>query len=282
MVVGAHVSTAGDVVANVARMVDAHGGATAVQIFTHGPQSDRANLGAPERAALATYVATSGVALYIHSSYLTNPWPSNEGGVRAMRDRVWTQMTAARECGARGLVVHLPKNTAGVIAAGLAPLLEGIRRMAPVILILEMKAVTAHPTKSYETWAKLAALAAALEAVGFTNREVRFCVDTAHIAAGRAAIRSAADATAWLVGVDPAWMELLHLNGNEYDGAVRAGDKHTVPGGAADTIWRGVEWADSGCRVFVEWFRANGLQAVLEMKDGHAGPELDALVARLG
>ena len=265
---GTHVSAADDVVGNLSKMVAMFEGATTAQIFTHGPRNTHAIIGHGKFAALKEYIDESKLHLYVHSTYVTNPWTRG-----ARQQFIWNhtkdQLETAAAIGARGLVVHLPLATPETIVAGLLPHMPEIIRCAPTRFILEMKAVKSNLTKSYETWEKIHRLIELLRANGITSDNVQICIDTAHIYAGKAAIRTAEEARAWLADVDPSWIALIHLNGNEYDAQKRAGDKHAVPHSGDDKIWSGVEWEDSGCRVFVEWCQQHRVDFVLEIKDKH-------------
>jgi endonuclease IV len=278
---GIHVAKGADVAESLAAAAAKYSLAAA-QIFTHGPQSIarvKYGPGQVREAAVASHLR-----LYVHSTYLTTVWRTDEDGHPNKRDmdHALDQFKAADEIGALGVVIHIPKLEVGAVAHGVAALLEERKKHAKeqiglgqhahqalgfpkAKIILEMKALACHKTQSYETPKKIMDLVAEMVSLGITPADVGICIDTAHIAAGRARIRTYAEAVAYLAAIDPQWIALIHLNGNEYDGNVRAGDKHCLALSEADKVWPSMEYADSGCRAFVEFATANNVDYILEL-----------------
>jgi endonuclease IV len=246
------------------------------QIFTHGPYSTRCNVRGPKMRLVSEAAAANCTRLWIHSSYLTF--------LNKDLPHFHDQLEAGVTMRAQGLVVHLPRSTAPEIADMVAQSAQEIKTAAKAgcRLILEMKALKQHPTMSFESPQKLAVLVRELEVRGFTPRDVGLCIDTAHINAGRAQITSYEEAVEWLREVPAEWVALFHINGNQYDARVRAGDKHALPHDGTDTIWRGVEWARSGCRAFIEWAQAHRVDWILEIKDPHTPEDVEAFMEWAG
>jgi endonuclease IV len=266
---GIHVAKGADVAESLAAAAAKYSLAAA-QIFTHGPQSIarvKYDPGQVREAAVAAHLR-----LYVHSTYLTTVWRTDGDGHPNKRDmdHALDQFAAADEIGALGVVIHIPKLEVGAVAHGVSVLVEE-RKRNPAHhahsskIILEMKALACHKTQSYETPKKIMDLVAEMASLGITPADVGICIDTAHIAAGRARIRTYAEAVAYLAAIDPRWIALIHLNGNEYDGNVRAGDKHCLALSEADKVWPSIEYADSGCRAFVEFAHANNIDYILEL-----------------
>lgn len=219
------------------------------QFFTHGPKSLTQNKYDAEAIAK---IVKSGVRVYVHSAYVTS-W-QKEG-------TVFMQLEACDEIGAAGLVLHIPK----VLPDAAAEMVRKMLGRYKTPLLLEMRAMRPS-ADSYESPEKIIALIRALEKLGIKNTQARICIDTAHIYAGRMEIKTQAEATKYLDALKDVWgwIGLLHLNGNEVNCYTKAADKHCAPVGKTDYVWDGVEYEDSGCRVFVERFVSSGIDIILE------------------
>ena len=241
---------------------------SAAQIFTHGPQSmSKVKYDANE---VRETIAQTGLRVYVHSTYMTTVWR----GMDYDMAHTIAQFEAADDIGALGVVVHLPKMEPDKIAFGVNELAKVRRdRGLKAKIILEMKALAPHKTQSYETPKKIMNLVTEMSAYGISPEEVGICIDTAHIAAGKAQIRTYEMAKNYLANVDRQWITLIHLNGNEYDGNVRAGDKHCLALSNADKVWNSIEYKDSGCHAFVEYAQENSIDFIMEL---HNDKETDA------
>jgi endonuclease IV len=244
-----------------------------IQIFSHGPRtSTKVSSDYKEvRAALGDK------RLYIHSSYTTNPWGD-------WKKHAWLtldQFKSSMELGGRGVVIHLPKDGADFIAERTREIADALSEKKLTIsnggtinkIILEMRAVKQDPLTSYESPEKLLALVNRLQAKGLGPHQVGLCIDTAHIYAGQAQIRTAIEADVYLRKLEPLrnWIALMHINGNEYDSNIRAGDKHALPLSKKDKVWSGLKYEESGCRTFIEWCWKAGVDFILEIGDDPVG-----------
>ena len=211
-----------------------------VQIFTNNPKTGQL-LDMDTKAVQAT-----GIRIYIHSSYvctLLNKMP------------VW-QLSVADKLGAAGVVFHLPAESADVIAMRVDLL------HAKTKILLEMRAMRPGPY-SFETPDKIIGLATALAQRSIKPERCGIVIDTAHIFAGGTPIRTASEASAFLAALDPIkdYIALLHLNGNQETGFR---DRHCAPLDVVDKIWGGIEWQESGCRVFCEYFLSHKKDIIME------------------
>ena len=215
--------------------------------------------------------------LYVHSTYLTNPW----GDVKKNRSLAHTidQFRIARDIGARGVVLHIPKIDAKDVVAGMrslvnALLINNIELNDNFRIILEMKAVKSHNTKSYESPDKINNLIDELKEAKLTTAEIGICIDTAHIYAGKAKIKTYHDTKKYIKKLNNDWIYLLHLNGNEYDSKKRAGDKHAIPLSKEDKIWGNSTYKNSGCRAFLEYAQKLDIDVILEAKAHHTNEQI--------
>ena len=241
-------------------------GSRCAQIFTHGPKGKAMNRFNTEELRELCHEHR----IYVHSTYFTT-WKD----LAHMQE----QFSLAASLGAQGVVLHLGKISPEAHIEVLAKL-----RIAPVRLdnakcahlakqrtcriILEMRAL--KPDRwTYQTPAEINELCEALQLAGFTSDRVIICLDTAHIAAARIALRTRKDADLYMAALKyPEYIGLLHLNGNTYNPAERAGDHHCVPMSAEDWVWSlggaPIAVADSGAAALTEWFTSRGRDVILE------------------
>jgi len=240
-------------------------GSRCCQIFTHGPQGramTRFNTEDLRELCNEHHV-------YVHSTYFTT-W--KDVALPHMQE----QFTCAAGIAAQGVVLHLVKQTPEEHIAVLnrlripeVRLADGTRRNC--LVILEMQAFKPDEW-TYQSASEVNALCRALAAAGWGPERAVICLDTAHIDAGRIVLRTAADAQRYIDALElPDYIGLLHLNGNAYNSAERAKDKHCVPHSADDWIWHKsrtagdqVALAESGTRVLVDWFTRRGRDVILE------------------
>ena len=242
-------------------------GHPSLQIFTHGPRSRRRN--AIDVKKLHEIGTT--VPLYVHEPYtLKAMWSdSDRDKQRASMVAMVDVFKAAAEIAASGVVIHFPSKTATEIIAVLSTLAAALERARiNVPIIMETPNYNPHPTMTFETPQKMNNFRAALVAAGLGDR-VGLCVDTAHIYISMVKITRAADAKKYLDDLDTSWLQLVHLNGNEYKQGTRFGDKHAVPFSVNDQVWGAnnhISYRRSGCKVFIDRARALGVPVVLELK----------------
>jgi endonuclease IV len=232
--------------ANIKHYIDTYG-VNSVQFFTHGPRNSRPS----ELDVPAIRRVCEMIAVYIHTSYLST---------LTNTEHIIDQANVAKSVNARGIVVHLPKKPVEFVVEHV----EVLARLSTVQIILEMTAIKAHPTDSYESPEKINRLIA-----GMIDRKIRnvgICIDTAHIYASGADINSYDSATKYLNALAyPDWISLIHLNGNMYDASKRAGDKHTIPLHESDFVWRGQTYITSGCRAFIEFANKWRIDYIIEI-----------------
>lgn len=241
-----------------------------VQIFTHGPRNSK-EVSIDHKKLID---AVDGINLYIHSSYPTNPWNDK----LCVMEHTIDQFRVSSVLGAVGVVLHIPKLGPDEVAETVKKINdilcdEGINNQK---IILEMKAVSQHDTMSYESPEKINRLIDRLVSLDIDYTSVGICIDTAHIYAGKANIRSYDDAVSYLEKiVDSRWICLFHINGNVYDSTKRAGDKHAVPFYEDDKIWYNVPYDISGCRAFIEYSKQNSIDFILEVKQQHTDAQIE-------
>lgn len=234
-----------------------------VQCFTHGPQSVK-----PVKIDVQSFkarLAHHKVRLWIHGSYICVPWKSP-----FLLFHTLANFRAAHALGAGCVVVHMPFREVKYIVDGIAPLIKKIReeKMTATSLMLETSAVKQDPNNSYESPDKLNTLTAALIDAGFDDC-VRICIDTAHIFAGKAAIREQKDAIAFCDALDKRLIGMIHLNGNSIDPDKGRGDRHEIPLTPPDLIWGGQTYESSGCKPFIDMGLALDIPLILEVNTTH-------------
>jgi endonuclease IV len=234
----------------------------AVQIFSHGPQTWGANKFDPELRSVADDL---GINLHVHGSYMCNPWNDKPNVLEHTVDN----FRVAHKYGAKCVVLHMPKTTVDKIVSGLAPLVEQIKKekLSPYIM-LEMKSLKYHPTESMESPEKINQLTELIFQHKFENY-IRICIDTAHIDAGQAQIKTYKQGKKYIGDLDRRLIGLIHLNGNGYDSTKRAGDKHEVPLSASDKIWGDMDYIRTGCKVFIDFAMISGIDVIMEVHDCH-------------
>lgn len=224
--------------------------ARCAQIFTHGPRTWAKT--AYDEVELKKICDTYNI--YTHQTYVTS-WKPEPRNIQHMQD----QFTAADDVGAQGVVLHLAK---------ISPEdhIKVLKQLRPggAMIILEMRALKLDQY-SYQSAAEINQLCKALKAAGYTSNQVIICLDTAHLSAGGIKLTTKADARAYIDSLKyPSYIGLLHLNGNEYDPSVRAGDKHCTPLGKEDFVFRDVTLANSGCLELARWFIGRDRDVILE------------------
>lgn len=248
-----------------------------VQIFSHGPR------GTAKRkcnyAEVKKTIKKFNISLYIHSTYLTNPWNNN----KFTMDHTLDQFRSSEAMGGIGVILHMPLVTADEISK---KTLEIYRKLVELniqqMIILEMKSSKPDPTKSYESPEKINRLIDSLANHGLNKDVVGICIDTAHIYAGKADIKSYDAASVYLNNIiNKDWICLIHLNGNEYNNNERAGDKHAIPLDDKDCIWGRLDYDKSGCRAFVEFANLHDLDYIVEEKSHHTEKQIKDFLKKI-
>lgn len=263
MSIGNHVDKAKNYVAALRAAVDtaAKNGCqmAAAQIFVTNPRSGKSTVSDVEAAEIKKYLAETGLSLYVHSSYLTNPWGEKPGLGKHLAK---VELTLADAVGAKGLVVHLPRKPAAVIVESIGDLLDGNSG----IIYLEINSYVASET-TYETPEKINVL---LEAIReklppALHSRIGVTVDTAHLWAAGVDISTRHGAIEWcgrfdlIADVHPV---LVHLNDQIHqcgDGR----DEHAPL--TYGTIWSETKM-EGGLGVILEWAVEHNYDCILERK----------------
>jgi endonuclease IV len=211
------------------------------QIFTHGPKSLKLNNINVEK------ITGMVENLYVHSSYLFS-FDNNE--------HAQEQFDFANKIGARGVVLHLKKEPPSYFANSLSKL-----NLGDCAAILEMKAIKHSSKYGYQQPEEINMLC---EEMLKLNKKVWICLDTAHINAGRINLKTREDVKSYISKLKyPDMIRLLHLNGNQYDPMVKAGDKHIIPGLEGDFVFKDGD----GDAEMAKWFLSRNCDVVVECKD---------------
>mgnify|MGYP001001594340 CR=1 FL=1 len=261
MNIGIHASKNNNTLSNSINMYIKMG-LISVQYFTHGPRGyNSINMDYSSIKRLK-------INKYVHSSYISSMCNTKT----KIRNHIIDQFVSSNNTGSKGVVLHMPKKINKEIADSVLEIYNTLneKKISNQLIILEMTAVKPDKTKSYESPDKINNLILELKSRGLTHKSVGICIDTAHIYAGKAKIRTYKDSMLYLKSLDyPEWICLIHLNGNEYDSKIRAGDKHALPLDSKDKIWNNISYKRSGCRGFVEWAVSRNIDIILEIKSHH-------------
>lgn len=246
----------------------------AVQIFTHGPQNSLVGKFDPHLRKVAEDL---GIQIHVHGSYMCNPW---DGKTRTLAHTV-DNFRMAHRYGAHCVVLHMPKVPVDDIVRGLEPLVVQLKKegLSPFVM-LEMKSLKNHPLHSMESPAKLNQLTNLLHIAGLHDH-VRICIDTAHIDAGQATIKTYSQGKKYVRDLDDRLIGMIHLNGNGYDSSKRAGDKHEVPLSPSDKIWGDMNYINTGCKAFIDFAMVNGIDVIMETHDCHSNESIREFIDKI-
>lgn len=228
-----------------------------VQIFLWNPQRLKKVKYDPDA------IKALGLKIYVHSSYLTNPWGSAAYHMALCK----VQLDAQREIctNGGGVVFHLPVKPPEDLVG---PLLE-ICKYSDRVLLENKGRGYAKPgdiNHAIKVWTS----------VGIPIDRIKFCIDTAHLDAGDVDVSTHQAATDWLNALDhPECIHAIHLNGNSGTGAR---DIHEIPFTKNDTIWHKIPYHESGVRVFVDFCKDHGRDLIIEGHYGNASNRAAALV----
>jgi deoxyribonuclease-4 len=234
---GAHVHSADPV--GHARQVRAD----AVQLFLADPQSWRK----PERYPRAEELSASGLAVYVHAPYLVNVASTNNKIRIPSRKILAEHAVAAREIGARGLVVHGGHVTArDDPAAGVENWRKTFQRAATgggfgLPILIENTAGGEHAMAR-----RLDQLARLWDAVGEFG--AGFVLDTCHAYSAGEDLVGVVERVRAITGR----IDLVHANGSR-DGFASGADRHAnFPAGTFDAGLIVAVCREAGCDVVVE------------------------------
>ena len=268
------------------------------QIFAIGPRNNRENLSAEEKENIRKMTSNGLARIYIHSSYLSNPWgKKSEFGMSLVR----RELAICEEIGGRGVVVHLARKPPAEIAKMVPRLLQAntgadadasnetpTRAPSRAILFLEIESykplerdtyAIAHELPAsadiectYETPHKLKQLTQALIKEGVDMDRVGICIDTAHLWAAGAYIASYHNMKNWLGEFPPEIKNIMvHLNDQIWS---LGGGKDEHAPLLLGTIWgkynpnTGTDSPQqSGLQAILEWSVENNIDMIMERKD---------------
>lgn len=243
------------------------------QIFTHGPRTTSANN--LDRVSIAK-LASNKFPIYCHTCYACLPWNDEIYRLKLCE----SEMKAAAECKARGVVIHLPIDTVDNIYKHMVKITK-IAEKYKVLAIIEPPARKTRPGKTFESTDVINALTEKL--LDLPNW--KWCLDTAHIWSTGGNIRNYEDAKNWLKALKyPKTIELFHLNGS-HRVLASGNDKHAVPfleSGAAgpDLLWGNFEDLNlSGGYVFIRYAKKYGINMILESNFGTDAEILESIEA---
>lgn len=281
---GVHVNKGKDLIESIKKMIESTSKKIdSIQIFTHGPRPP-GNRVSHNYKEIRKICKENDIVLYVHSSYNTNPWNNKEN----IYSLTINQFQSSAQLSSAGVVLHLPLMEPEKIAITVKKLVDDLLKeklIGDIVkqkVILEMKAVKSHNTKSYETPDKINNLIENLYNKGLTSEHVCVCIDTAHIYASGADIYTYKSAKEYLDNIKyKEWIGLIHLNGNEYDAKIRAGDKHAIPLDKKDKVWSNISYTDSGCRAFIEFCIINKIHYILEIKDHHTYGDINNFLSMI-
>lgn len=243
------------------------------QIFVIGPRNTKESVDDGEIESLRGLIDTAKIDLYVHGSYLDNPWGRRPAlGIHLIRK----ELEICDAIGAKGLVVHLAKVPPGDIAAMLPKLLKGrMKSSKETKLFLEIESYKASQN-TYEKPSKI------LNLFGLIEKEfegvsadpfdyIGLCIDTAHLWAAGVDISTSDKVAKWLELVEesPIRHYMIHLNDQIWPkGSGR--DEHAPL--CYGTIWSDYhpnsvcDYRKSGLYEFMSWAESQDIPCVLERK----------------
>jgi endonuclease IV len=211
-------------------------GVTAVSLFTHGPKSAKKN--EMDYAQIRKFCQINNISIYPHGSYTSvGVWKVNTANAHtapsaAKMDHVLDMLQSARALGARGLVIHLPKDTPDRVVETMRCLSDYVSEHIGAIptLLLEMPA-SKPDDKTYETPAKLNRLCRLLDSARL-HLDWGLCIDTSHLYSCGVDLARDDAWQVWLSDLAPATkkrIKLIHLNGGLAQNFGKGKDVHIIP-----------------------------------------------------
>lgn len=234
------------------------------QIYAIGPKEAKENLSQDDKVNIKKIVDETGIKIYVHVSYLSNPWGAKSAFGRHLLKK---ELDIASDIGAEGIVMHLSKTSANLIAEYITTV---DTTMVKIFLEIESYKASSH---TYETPYKLKNLFDKIIKLDPTrSSRIGLCIDTAHIWSAGVDISTRQKMTEWLDEIDQINVEkIVHLNDQVYDfGSGR--DKHAPL--TFGTMWlkynheTGVSpISESGLAAIVGWAIKNNINMILERND---------------
>jgi deoxyribonuclease-4 len=233
------------------------------QIYAIGPKDAKENLSEDDKINIKKIVEETGIKIYIHVSYLSNPWGTKSAFGRHLLKR---ELDIASDIGAKGIVMHLSKTSADLIAQYIVTIPTTVK------IFLEIESYKAS-TNTYETPNKLKNLFNKIIKLDETaSTRIGLCIDTAHVWSAGVDISTRQKMTDWLDEIDQINVEkIVHLNDQVYDfGSGR--DKHAPL--TFGTIWSKynhetgiIPISESGLATIISWAIKNNINMILERND---------------
>ncbi len=242
-------------VENVRQLSKKHG-FKAVQIFSYSPQQvKRVDINLSD---LRGVVRELGLNLYIHSSYLVNPWNNKKPyhlhfALEQLRDQV--------AVGGVGVIFHIPKSPARDLVTNLRRLI--VKKPRGSRVILENRAVRPDEHSTYAHPEQINNLVDVLINGGIALRDIHFAIDTAHLWCADVSFRDYVATKKWFKALKyPGTIRVVHLNGNS---SVTHSDRHAIAFGPEDRIWGNhVTYRDSGVRAIAEFCKRYSVDIIIE------------------
>lgn len=248
-------------------------GISVVQIFTHGPRNSYKTKNLDEEK-IKEYCETNGVALYVHSAYMTvGIWSANKATANTAKSKNTMKLVAAQletcdKLGAEGFVIHLPKKEPEHIINSFEATLPVLKKYKTPI-ILEMTAVLPDSEKTYETPQKINRLTKAMHEAFPKYTNWGWCIDTAHLWGAGIPVGNAKVMKKWFADLTkPKKVHLLHLNGASKNTFATGKDKHIVVFSAEDDIWKDKKKSLEVIRDFAVKY---GIPSICEINRGDYG-----------
>jgi deoxyribonuclease-4 len=236
------------------------------QIFTYGPRFMVKNKIDYNKVK----ETCSDIDLTVHSAYSTvSIWKVNKKNKtnqssKKYLDSIYNQIKSCDEIDAWGLVLHVTKQYADVVAESMKIIKPKIKKTG-VKIILEMVSSKADDNKTYETPEKIDNLTTL---IGPTEQWWGWCVDTAHLWGAGVDIKSYSSMSNWLNRITYKKKILMfHLNGS----SAKCGsgkDKHEIAFSPNDLIWYGISPSKSGLRAVVEFAVKYNCTIICEINRG--------------
>ncbi len=267
-----------------------HYNINAAQIFVANPRSGKPmNFEKNGAQNIKKLMRKDDIKLYVHTAYITTMiWSDKPYGIKLLKD----QMKLALECGAEGVVLHLPKKSCKTIVDTLTKYKNYINSIK-IKLLLEPPAFKADAACSFETPFKLNRLTDLIEPIGL--KRWGYTIDTAHLWSSITEkdrkkglkIETCKGANIWIKGLSKKTkkrIKLIHLNGSH---SLTGKDKHAIPvygmdGKIPDYMWQRVKKNKSKLKKtslyrFVKFARAKKIPMILEVNAGTGKQIKDSL-----
>ena len=201
---------------------------------------------------VANYLKKEKKTIWIHSSYLINPWgkaPYN----RPLSIKQLEEQAIISPNG--GVIFHIPNIVPSSFIEDYKYLIDHKPKQSKILL--ENKAyVSSNTLAKPETFNLLVETFIKFK---ISKADIHFCIDTAHLFSAGISLTTENNAKAWLSKLKyPETIQLFHLNGNSSN-SVR--DIHEVPGSPPDLIWNK---DDSGLLYILKWAKKHKIDCILE------------------